>query len=123
MPDRSDPSKAALEAKAWWDRLGQRSITTAEVRAFQTWLDEPENDTAYCELERKTPHSRRRYAVLPSPRGFAVIDTATGTPAIFADAPMVDLDVEDANDIAGILSLREFRARRRAACQNTRAAT
>jgi hypothetical protein len=64
---------------------------------------------------RTTPRSRGRYAVLPSPRGFAVIDTSAGKPAIFAKAEMVDIDVEDANEVAGILSLRDFRARRRTA--------
>jgi hypothetical protein len=115
MPNRSPPRKAAKEAKAWRDRLSQKSITTDELRAFQAWLDDRANDAAYFELERTTPRSRGRYAVLPSPRGFAVIDTFAGKPAIFAKAEMVDIDVEDANEVAGILSLRDFRARRRTA--------
>jgi hypothetical protein len=112
MPNRSGTNRAVKEAKAWWDRLGQKSITTSELYAFRDWRQDPENDAAYTKFERRTPRRHGRYAVLPSPGGFAVIDTFTGEPAEFANARLADIDVEDANDLAEILSRRHFQKTR-----------
>jgi hypothetical protein len=104
--ERARTSRAEREAKSWWEKLGQRSITTAEVRAFAAWRDDPANDAAYSKLEAETPRTGGRYAVLPSPGGFSVIDTFTGEPASFATARQVGISVEDANEIADVLNLR-----------------
>lgn len=106
--ERARTSRAEREAKSWWEKLGQRSITTAEVRAFAAWRDDPANDAAYSKLEAQTPRRGGRYAVLPSPGGFAVIDTFTGEPADFAKVQQRGISVEDANDIADILNRRHF---------------
>lgn len=104
--DRARDARAAHEARFWWDKLGRRSITTAEVRAFAAWRDDPANDAAYSKLEAETPRTGGRYAVMPSPGGFRVVDTFTGEPAEFASAKQEGISVEDANEIADILNLR-----------------
>jgi len=49
-PGRREP-KAAEEAAAWFARLGRRSISTDDLRAFRDWRRRPQNDAAYSELE------------------------------------------------------------------------
>jgi hypothetical protein len=109
--ERSRPTRAEREAKSWWDKLGQKRVTTADVWAFGAWRDDPANDAAYSKLETETPRRGGRYAVLPSPGGFSVIDTFTGEPATFARAEQKGISVEDANGIADILNLRHFSGR------------
>lgn len=106
--ERGRTGRADQEVKSWWDKLGQRSITTAEVRAFAARRDDPANDAAYSKLEAETPRSGRRYAVLPSPGGFSVIDTFTGEPATFAKARHTGVSVEDANEITDIFNRRHL---------------
>lgn len=106
MIDSDKTARARREARAWWDKLGRVPITTAEVWAFARWRDDPANDAAYSKLEAQTPRRGGRYAVLPSPGGFSVVDTFTGEPAVFATAPQEDISVEDANEIADILNHR-----------------
>ena len=101
--------KAEAEARDWFERLGRTSITTAELYAFRDWRDTEANDAAYTRLERETPMSWGRYLVQPSAKGFAVIDGGRGEPATFANALMIDLDVEDANDVARLLASRDGR--------------
>lgn len=101
-------ARAEREAKAWWDKLGQSTITTTEVWAFARWRDDPANDAAYSKIEAQTPRTGGRYAVLPSPGGFSVIDTFTGEPATFGMAHQAAISVEDANEIADILNRRYF---------------
>lgn len=112
MTVRQEKVRATREAKDWWQRLSKTKITTAEVYAFRDWRDNPLNDAAYERLQRETPRSCGRYAVQPSPDGFAVIDTATGNPATFANASMVDIEVEEANEVATFLARRDSRSRR-----------
>lgn len=104
-------AQANREAKAWWDKLGQKRITTAEVWAFARWRDDPVNDAAYSRLEEQTPRTGGRYAVLPSAGGFSVIDTFTGEPGAFANAQQVDIAIEDANEVADILNRRHLAGR------------
>ena len=103
---KSDPE---AEARDWFERLGRTKITTAEVYAFDEWRSKAANDAAYTRLERETPQSWGRFLVQPSPGGFAVIDAATGAPAMFANATMTALLVEDANDVARLLCGRSGR--------------
>lgn len=112
MTMRREKARAAREAMDWWQRLSKTKITTAEVYAFRDWRDNPLNDAAYERLQRETPRSCGRYAVQPSPGGFAVIDTAIGDPAKFANASMVDIEVEEANEVAMFLARRDSRSRR-----------
>ena len=104
--------RASREARAWWDRR-RRGLTIPETRAFVTWMGDPANDAAYAELERKVPQDHDRYFLRPTPKGFAVVDRHTGKPAVFAQSQMVDLEVEDANEVAKILTLRDIRMARR----------
>jgi hypothetical protein len=101
--------KAEAEAQDWFERLGRTSITTAEVYAFRDWRDNEANDAAYTRLERETPMNWGRYLVQPSAKGFAVIDGSRGELATFANGLMIDLDVEDANDVARLLAGRDGR--------------
>lgn len=110
MPRLTRSERAKHEAKAWLARLSRTSITTKELYDFRDWMDDPVNDDAYFELERNTPRSRGRFAVLPSANGFAVIDSTNGQPATFANAAMTDIEIDDANKVAEILSMRDFRA-------------
>lgn len=110
MSSADRASQVAKEAKFWWERLGRMPITTAEIWDFARWRDDPACDAAFTRLEDQTPNTRGRFVVLPSPGGFSVIDTLTGEPAIFAKAQQTDISVEDANGIADILNLRNFRA-------------
>ncbi|HEX3365373.1 hypothetical protein [Phenylobacterium sp.] len=104
--------KAEAEARDWFERLGRTSITTAELYAFRDWRDNEANDAAYTRLERETPMNWGRFLVQPSANGFAVVDSHTGEPASFAKTTMIDLDVEDANDVARLLAGREGHRRR-----------
>lgn len=53
MPDGTARATAQREARAWWRRLGQPTITTREVRAFRDWLDAPMSEAAWSRLERR----------------------------------------------------------------------
>ncbi|MGH6967347.1 MAG: DUF4880 domain-containing protein, partial [Phenylobacterium sp.] len=44
MSSRRDPR---AEAAAWIAKLSQPRITTAELREFSAWRDDPANDAAY----------------------------------------------------------------------------
>lgn len=104
-------SKAETEARDWFERLSRTSITTTEVYAFHDWRDKEANDAAYTKLERETPQNWGRFLVQPSANGFAVVNSGTREPATFANTAMIDLDVEDANDVARLLAGREGRRR------------
>ncbi len=68
MPESSKRATARREARAWWGRLGQPTITTREVRAFQDWLDSPLSEAAWSRLERRDARAAPRRGQRPSGR-------------------------------------------------------
>jgi hypothetical protein len=100
--------QAMQEAKAWLVRLG-KSITTAELYEFNGWRREPANDAAYSVVEKEWMRSRGRFVMLPGSSGFDVIDSWTGEPATFANAPMSGLSEEDADAVVELLNTRTRR--------------
>jgi hypothetical protein len=101
--------QAMHEAKAWLQRLGKKSITTAELYEFTGWRDDPANDAAYSVVEKDWMRSRGRFVMLPASSGFDVIDSWTGEPATFANAPMSGLSEEDADAVVELLNTRTRR--------------
>jgi len=101
--------QAMHEAKAWLQRLGKTSITTAELYEFTDWRRDPANDAAYSAVEKDWMRSRGRFVMLPASSGFDVIDSWTGEPATFANAPMSGLLEEDADAVVELLNTRTRR--------------
>ena len=97
---------AKNEAAAWFERLSQKSITTAEIRGFFQWRRAPANDAAYRAIETAWERTRGRFVTRPDPIGFSVIDRRTGDPATFANAQVAGVPEEDALDIAALLNRR-----------------
>jgi len=104
---RSD--RATSEAAAWFERLGQRSITTEEVREFFHWQRVPTNKAAYRAIETAWERTRGRFVTRPDPLGFSVIDRRTGEPATFANVQVAGVPEQDALDIAALLNRRAIR--------------
>lgn len=100
--------QAMHEAKAWLARLG-KSITTAELYEFNSWRREPANEAAYSVVEKEWTRSRGRFVMLPASSGFDIIDSWTGEPATFANAPMSGLSEEDADAVVEVLNARTGR--------------
>lgn len=48
----SDSDKRRQEASAWFSRLNQRRVSTADVHAFAAWRRTPANAEAYARVER-----------------------------------------------------------------------
>jgi hypothetical protein len=106
----SSPSvRATNEATAWFERLGQKSITTAEVHDFFDWQRVPANKAAYHAVETAWERSRGRFVTRPDPLGFSVIDRRTGEPATFANVRVAGVPEQDALDIAALLNRRAIR--------------
>jgi hypothetical protein len=99
------PRDPKTEAAAWFERLGH-PVTTADLRAFWSWRDDPVHDAAYRRVEREGMRSRGRFVVAPDPHGFSVIDTWTGEPAAFAKAEQTGIAEQDADDICELLNRR-----------------
>ena len=51
MSDTRDSPRARHEAAAWFARLKRRAVTTASLRAFRDWRQEPDNAAAYRSVE------------------------------------------------------------------------
>jgi hypothetical protein len=97
------------EAAAWFERLSQKSITTAEVREFFHWRRIPTNNAAYRAIETAWERTRGRFVTRPDPLGFSVIDRRTGDLATFANVQVAGVHEEDALDIAALLNRRAIR--------------
>jgi hypothetical protein len=93
------------EAAAWFERLGH-PVTTADLRAFASWRDDPTNDAAYRVVEREGMRLRGRFLAVPDPAGFGVIDSWTGERAIFANAQHTGISKENAGDLCDLLNRR-----------------
>jgi hypothetical protein len=107
MSQSSTPSGPVTnEAAVWFERLGQKSITTAEVREFFHWQRLPTNKAAYRAIETAWERARGRFVTRPDPLGFSVIDRRTGEPATFANGRMTGVPEQDALDIAALLNRR-----------------
>jgi ferric-dicitrate binding protein FerR (iron transport regulator) len=101
MADRD----AQAEARAWFEKLGEPRITTAEVRAFRDWRDDPDNDAAYSALElglERTP----RFRVRPMVERYKIVDSWTGETVSVAQRPQVELCERDARRTAAHLNRR-----------------
>ena len=107
MASARDPK---AEARAWWTRLGQQQITTADVRAFAAWRDDPCNDAAYTALETGDRRTAGRFVMLRDAGGWSVIDTVTGVPAEVLERPVCGVSEQDAEAVADILNARGRRA-------------
>lgn len=96
----SDPQS---EARAWFERLGRRHITNADLSAFRDWRDVPENDAAYSaiELGRGLP---ARFAAAAMQDRFRVVDQWTGEIVVHAGRPLQDLRERDARRTAAFLN-------------------
>jgi hypothetical protein len=99
------PRDPKTEAAAWFERLGH-PVTTADLREFACWRDDPTNDAAYQAVEREGLRLRGRFLAIPDPAGFSVIDSWTGEPATFANAQHTGISKEDAGDLCDLLNRR-----------------
>lgn len=100
------PRNPKAEAAAWFERLGHRQITTAELHEFWTWRDDPANKAAYRAVEKAGMRLRGRFVPIPDPHGFSVIETWTGEPATFANVRPRGVSQEDADYICDVLNRR-----------------
>lgn len=99
MTDR-DPQR---EARAWFEKLGQRKVTTAEVEDFAAWRHDPENDAAYSALELGLERGRR-FVVRPMIERYQIVDGWTGETASLGGALQTDLGDEEARRAAAKLN-------------------
>jgi ferric-dicitrate binding protein FerR (iron transport regulator) len=97
------------EAAAWFERLSQKSISTAEIRGFFEWRRALANDAAYRAVETAWERTRGRFVTRPDPLGFSVIDRRSGDPATFANVQVAGVPEHDALDIAALLNRRAIR--------------
>jgi ferric-dicitrate binding protein FerR (iron transport regulator) len=109
MTRTSTPVRSVKEAAAWFERLSQKSITTAEIHDFFEWRHAPANDAAYLAIETAWERTRGRFVTRPDPLGFSVIDRRAGEPATFANAQVAGVSEQDALDIAAVLNRRAIR--------------
>lgn len=95
-----DPQR---EARAWFEKLGQPKVTTAEVDAFARWRDDPANDAAYGALELGL-EGGRRFVVQPMVEQYRVVDAWTGETAALHGAPQTELSGKAARRAAAELN-------------------
>lgn len=96
------------EARAWFEKLGTSPITTADVRAFARWRDDPANDAAYTALELGL-EEQPRYVVRPMTEQYHVVDQWTGQTVTNNGKRLADLDKGAARRVAAQMNAKRKR--------------
>lgn len=108
--------RAAHQAAAWETKLRRPSITTDELAAFRSWLDDEHNASAWDRLAAER-HRQERFVVRRDATGFSIVDVDTAPAVVESGATLENLSGLDAKAIARRLNRAELDRRARSAVE------
>jgi len=116
MSKVSFAKRAERQALAWETKLRRPSISTDEVAAFRSWLDDEHNATAWERLAAER-YRHERFVVRRDGQGFSIVDIDVAPAVVEVDGTLEKLSGIDAQTAARRLNRVELDRRARAAAE------